>query len=104
MVNRYRLLLPIGSIVKLKNIDKKIMIVGILSTSQNDSKKVNDYSGCFFPEGMMTGNKCILFDQEDIEDLIYIGYVDDEENEYKKNLSQYMETLKSAIKKYKEGN
>jgi len=101
-MNRYGKLLPIGSIVKLKNVDKKIMVTGVLAVGQSDKKIMKDYSGCFFPEGILTGNKLVLFDQEDISEPIYLGYIDSEEKEFKKNINDNMELLKSAVKKYKE--
>ena len=98
-INRYGLLLPIGSVVKLKNMDKKIMVNGLLSVSQD---VVKDYSGCLYPEGMLSGNECVLFDQEDIEELIFKGYVDEDEISFKKSLNDNVELMKSALKKYKE--
>ncbi len=101
--NRYGKLLPIGSIVKLKKIDKKIMILGILSLGEDSKKnKLYDYAGCFFPEGCLTENKNILFDQEDIKEIIYKGYIDNDEIKFKENINDYFETLKSAVRKYKE--
>ena len=101
-MNRYGKLLPIGSIVKLNNMDKKIMITGILCTSLEDKNIIKDYSGCFYPEGILTGNQLVLFDVSDIDELIYVGYVNDEEKEYKKSLNDSIEVLKSALIKYKE--
>ncbi len=103
-MNRYGKLLPIGSIVKLNNMNKKIMITGILCTSETNKNIVKDYCGCFYPEGILTGNKLVLFDVKDIDELIYVGYVDNEEREFKKSLNDNIEVLKSALNKYKENN
>ena len=37
--------LPLGSIVKLKNSDKKLMIIGYYSLEYNNSVKIYDYEG-----------------------------------------------------------
>ena len=48
--------LPIGSVVKLKNGQKRLMITGFLQMEQGEDGKKNiwDYSGCLYPEGMLT--------------------------------------------------
>lgn len=101
MTNGYGKLLPIGSIVKLKNMDKKVMITGLLSILPSDKNRLKDYSGCFYPEGMID-NKCILFDTEEIDELIYVGYVNDEEREYKKSLNDDIELIKSMVINFRE--
>ena len=49
-------LLPIGSVVKLKNGQKRLMITGFLQMEQDEKgqKNIWDYSGCLYPEGMLT--------------------------------------------------
>ena len=49
-------LLPIGIVVKLKNGQKRLMITGFLQMEQdeNGQKNIWDYSGCLYPEGMLT--------------------------------------------------
>ena len=44
-------ILPIGSVVLLKEEKKKIMITGFASVSPDTGDKVYDYSGCVYPEG-----------------------------------------------------
>ena len=43
--------LPIGSVVKLKDGQKRLMITGFLPIEQNEKgeKNVWDYSGCLYP-------------------------------------------------------
>ena len=45
-------LMPIGTVVTLKNGTKKLMIVGRLQ-AQKDSSKVYDYAACLWPEGTL---------------------------------------------------
>ena len=67
-------LLPVGSIVLLKDATKKLMIIGILQVNQKE-KKMYDYLGVPYPEGFISTDKNFLFDHEDINDVIFYGYI-----------------------------
>lgn len=69
--------LPIGSVVLLKNSQKRIMIVGV-KQRQVDTGKVWDYSACLYPEGIIDPDKLFLFDAEQIERLYFVGLQDGE--------------------------
>ncbi len=69
--------LPIGSVVLLKDSQKRIMIVGV-KQKQADSDKVWDYSACLYPEGLLDPDKLYLFDTEQIARLYFIGLQDGE--------------------------
>ena len=69
--------LPIGSVVLLKESQKRIMIVGV-KQKQVDSSKVWDYSACLYPEGILSPDKLFLFDAEQIERLYFVGLQDGE--------------------------
>lgn len=69
--------LPIGSVVLLKNSQKRIMIVGV-KQKQVDSEKVWDYRACLYPEGILNPDRLYLFDSEQIERLYFIGFQDGE--------------------------
>ncbi|WP_240671797.1 DUF4176 domain-containing protein [Bacillus thuringiensis] len=47
-------LLPIGSIVILKEGTKKLMIYGRKQQVETDKVKKFDYMGCFYPEGYIS--------------------------------------------------
>jgi len=70
-------LLPIGSVVLLKDSTKRVMIVG-LKQKQDSDAKVWDYSGCLYPEGIIDPDRLFLFDHEQIEVLFFIGFQDGE--------------------------
>lgn len=70
--------LPIGSVVLLKNTDKRVMIYGRIVKS-NDDEKVYDYVGCPYPEGAMSSNDMLLFDHGQIRMVYFIGFQDLEE-------------------------
>lgn len=69
--------LPIGSVVLLKNSQKRIMIVGV-KQKQVGTEKVWDYSACLYPEGIIDPQKLYLFDADQIERLYFIGFQDGE--------------------------
>ena len=79
--------LPIGSVVLLHNGTKKIMIYGRKQLSQNDNKEY-DYVACLFPEGNINENYTFLFNQENIREVVFRGYENEEEQEFQKLLNQ----------------
>ena len=79
--------LPIGSVVLLKDSQKRIMIVGV-KQKQADSDKVWDYSACLFPEGILDPERLYLFDTEQIERLYFIGLQDGESLAFTEKLNQ----------------
>lgn len=78
--------LPIGSVVLLKGGTKKAMVTGFCSVAEEDTEKMYDYTGCVYPEGFLDFDQICLFDHSQIEKVYHVGYVDDEEREFKKEL------------------
>jgi len=70
--------LPIGSVIKLKNNNKSIMITGYYSVEYARDLEIYDYSGCAYPEGVMIKSSCCSFNQSDIKDILFEGYKTDE--------------------------
>lgn len=95
--------LPIGSVVKLKNNDKKIMIIGYYSLEYNNSVKIYDYVGCSYPEGMLVRNNSYSFNHSDIASVVFTGYLDAAYNRLNANLldqhgnDEGMEKLSSFV-------
>lgn len=77
--------LPIGSIVKVKNIDKEIMIAGYCSLEYNNSLEICDYVGVAYPEGLLI-KSVYSFNHSDITSLIYTGYLSDDVKNLSNNL------------------
>ena len=75
-------LLPIGTIVLLKEGEKRLMINGIKQTNANGDGKEYDYLGILYPEGHIGDDFQYLFNHEDISEVIFRGYEDDERNEF----------------------
>ena len=80
--NAFGKYLPLGTVVLLKDASKKVSIIGYKAYEQNDNeKKEFDYVGCLYPEGVISSDKNLLFNHNQIQKVYYIGYNDDE---YKK--------------------
>lgn len=80
--------LPVGTVVMLKGGKKRVMITGFCTAEKDKQEKIWDYSGCFYPEGMVSAQKIFLFDHSQIETVYHKGLVDDEEKEFKKKLEE----------------
>ena len=91
-------LLPIGSVVRLKDGKKKVMITGFCVSTSEEDNKMYDYCGCMYPEGVISSDKNLVFNHNQIEELFFLGYVNVEEQEFKiklyKNLFENKEENK----------
>jgi len=86
MIEKYKKYLPIGSVVLLKNGEKRLMITcAYISTSDGN---IYDYNGCLYPEGLISPNNIYLFNHEDIQKIYAVGFSDEEEKLYKNYLEQ----------------
>lgn len=77
-------LLPIGTVVMLKEGTKKVMITGYKSKTPDDAK-VYDYNGCVFPEGFVENVYC-LFNQSEIDEVFYLGLENDESKDFRQQV------------------
>ena len=89
-------LLPIGSVVLLKESNKRVMVVGRLQR-QMGTEKVWDYSACVYPEGILDPQKLFLFNHDQISVLYFIGFQDKEGVEFQELLEQQREALKQEF-------
>jgi len=78
--------LPIGTIVLLKDATKRLMITGFCVVPNEDKNKIFDYSGCLYPEGIITNEQTALFNHDQIDKIFSIGYSDEEEVKFKTKL------------------
>jgi hypothetical protein len=84
-------LLPIGSIVRLHDGEKRLMIIGIMQSDASGNGKEYDYLGILYPEGHIGDQFQYLFNQEDIEEVIFRGFEDDERVEFLNKLTNLYE-------------
>ena len=90
----YEKYLPVGTVVMLKGGKKRTMITGFCSVADEDKSKVYDYTGCLYPEGVISSNQTLLFNHEQIDKIYHLGLVDEEEKQFKQRLNTMMQTMK----------
>ena len=78
--------LPIGTVVLLKNGSKKVMIYGRKQIATENGQEF-DYVACLYPEGKIKDDYTFLFNNENIDKIIFKGYSDEEEVEFQKVLN-----------------
>ena len=79
--------LPIGTVVMLKGGKKRLMITGFCSMANDNKEVMYDYSGCLFPEGVLSSNETALFNHDQIAQIYYLGLSDEEEKKFKETLN-----------------
>ena len=84
--------LPLGSVVTLKEGEKKLMICGRVQREVR-SRTVYDYCACLYPEGMIDSRSVNLFHQEDIDRIYHIGLQDQEESAFRHQMEEELTRL-----------
>ena len=80
-------LLPIGSVIALKDAEKRLMIFGIKQIDTTTNIEY-DYVGVIYPEGNIGQDMQFLFNHEDIEAVFFLGYEDVERQVFINELSK----------------
>lgn len=83
-----RELLPIGSVVLLKDGRKKVMICGVKQTD-NSTDIEYDYISVLYPEGYVGDGSQFLFNHGDIDQIFFKGYEDNEREDFINRLDAY---------------
>lgn len=107
MKNRF---LPIGSIVKLKNGQKEVMVTSycIFPTGKEikngqevePERKMYEYGGCIYPEGIIESNTSLAWNHSDIEEIIFEGY---ENEDFKQMNEELNKNYDSLVELYNSG-
>lgn len=92
---KYEGLLPIGSVVLLKNSTRKLMVIGYGQEKLNDASMLYDYAGCLFPEGFSSPDSTFLFNGTQVAQVYSLGYIDEQAMEY-------IARMEMAIKQVRE--
>lgn len=71
-------ILPIGSVVKIKNVKKPVMIFGYLQQSSTRPDEVVDYVGVPYPGGNVHLAFQLGFQMTDITEVLFEGYKTEE--------------------------
>lgn len=88
----FKNLLPIGSVVVLKDGEQKLMIYGIAQIDGNQGlfrkPKHFDYVSVPYPQGNMGPGSIFLFNHDDIEEVFFRGYEDEERKNFLKEMEK----------------
>ena len=74
--------LPLGTVLRLKNAEKRIMVIGYRPYDYHDINRYGDYSAVLYPEGLLSSEKIIIFDDDDIDHIYEYGSLDPESREF----------------------
>lgn len=80
-------LLPLGSVVTLREGSKRIMIAGRMQKEKNSGEWF-DYAAVLWPEGLIRSDRIFLFNREDIRLIHFIGLQDQQEFEFRAILEE----------------
>ena len=104
--------LPIGTVVLLKGWKKEIMITSFCIFPTNyeikdgqkvkPEKKMYEYGGCIYPEGILDSNMACAFNHEQIEKICYMGYETEAHKELSRVLNGGYEIYKKKYEKKAE--
>lgn len=86
-------LLPIGTVVTLKEGKKRVMIYGVKQTDKNTGTEY-DYIAVLYPEGNLGEIGSFLFNHSDVEEIHFKGFDDDERTDFLKKLEGFYEKTK----------
>lgn len=91
-------LLPLGSVVLLKNATHRLMVIGYAAIRYGENGKsslVYDYWGCPYPEGQFESDQHMIFNHKDIKDIIAEGYSDDSEKKFRKRVENVLKQIRN---------
>lgn len=79
--------LPIGSVVLIRQSDRRVMIIG---RDQKDKKtgEVFDYIACYFPEGIQNSTRVLHFNWQDIVLVFSLGFFNEGELRLRQDLAR----------------
>ena len=85
--------LPIGSVVLLKEATRKVVIIGY-TVIEEGSTEIWDYLGCAYPIGVIGMDKNLLFNRDQIDKVVFKGFLDEEGEKFHKSLIEDLEKIK----------
>ena len=89
--------LPLGTVVLLKDAEHRIMIIGYCPSDPNLSNMF-DYMGTFYPEGVISTDKLLVFNHNQIDKIYFNGYLDDEAKEFQIKMKDALAALENEKK------
>lgn len=99
-MNRNEKLLPLGSIVLLKEGMQKLVVIGrgaVYEDAETGHDRFADYMGAIYPTGI-NPEKTIFFQHENIDKVVFIGYSDEEEVRFLEIYDEWQQGLAQSAK------
>ena len=90
-------LLPLGSVVRLKDQTELIIIGRGSLVEQNQELVYFEYTSVLVPTGYQQADQLYFFNNSDIREVVFMGYKNDAEMEFESNFYQLVK--KSGFKK-----
>lgn len=87
--------LPIGSIVQVNDGLKKLMVTGIKQTDTADNIEY-DYVGIMYPEGYLGDQFQFVFNHDEITEILFRGFEDEERDNFLTSLENYVNDNESS--------
>lgn len=97
-MNRNEKLLPLGSIILLKEGMQKLVVIGrgaVYEDAETGNDRFADYMGAIYPTGI-NPEKTIFFQHENIDKVVFIGYSDEEEVRFLEIYDEWQQGLVDA--------
>ena len=100
-------LLPVGSVVRLKNAVRKAVIMGYMQQvnpkdSPGRKPEVYDYMAVPYPEGYLGKGTVFLFNEENIEEVCFSGYESKESKGYMELIGTVFDVAQKGVTEDKE--
>ena len=81
----YKNMLPIGSIVRTVDAERRLMVIGRIVTSE-EKDIIYDYVGVPYPEGVSGSDNFYFFNRDQIAEMFFIGFQDQEALDFQKEI------------------
>ena len=89
MNNEKEQVLPIGTVIITKDGNIPLMIVSRGALFEQDGKVgYFDYSAVPYPTGITDGEEFAFFNREDVESIIFFGYINSDEQLFAENYDE----------------
>ena len=95
-------MLPLGTVIKLKNGDNKLMIIGYfpetITKDEQNPYHYSQYIGVDYLDGLLENGKTYCFDDSYIENVYYMGFATQAQREWLKILKDLYKDLQNGLK------
>lgn len=87
--------LPMGSVVKLSQVETPVVIVGRMQREPGEGRAW-EYAGSPYPCGFEDSSNAVLFDGDRIDHVLFLGYRSDAELAFCRELTKAREGLQDS--------